>query len=324
MKPTAKRRLAIGLALGTLLVGAVGCTPKPYAPVEPVPEPPGTTTIDRTPRDISPDAPQRTNRASERTNLALPDEQQPVETTRAQQAAHVAYYSLDDVQMAIVGGEEIDRYQLGDKVAQELRELFTEIGFRVQNVSHLDLYQTDPDSIAEFAARADADLVTTVYGTVSERSRLGRMLSYEATIRANVYEAAGQLVATKELTAVGKRSSRVDAAAKSALIAAVDQVGPYLIEQIIRKVGQNVVTRRLTLTDMDDYGTVTHLLAHLRGQQGINDVRLMSWDDRSGTARMVIYLQPAAIHNLGTYIATAPGMKIEIQQIDRTQIRSGE
>jgi hypothetical protein len=310
-------KLAISAALGALLLG--GCSaatktaPPELVPPAPTAEPPPSDPPPSLPHDPAPPE----NPIEEDTSLAGQDETLPTELDPPVAAMAFAYYRLDDVQMVVVGEQAIDEYDLTDEVTQELREHFSEMGMRLQNAEGVRFHRQDAESIRDFAANLDADLVTVVVGEARERANLGQMYSYEAEIRATIYEAAGDIVTTREITAVGGRSSDAQRAADSALRAAADELGPFLSEQLIRKVGQNVITRRLVVTDLRYYASVTKIMTWLKKQPGINDVRLMSWDERSGTARFIIYLQPAAKDNLGIYVTDTPDLEVRIRHIDQ-------
>jgi hypothetical protein len=308
-----------GFGLMVALAILSGCAPtaSDYPPAEPTPMAPTAPVPSERPREMQ-RAPAPVQRPTERaTGIAVPDERQPVETTRATQAELVAYYRLDTVNMAVISAEALDSLGLGDEVAQQLRETFSELGMRVQNAAGVPAATTpDPAAVMELASRLDADLVTVVAGRAAERSRLGQMISAEATVRSTVYESGGHVVATKQVTTVGARSSRREVAERSALVAASEQLGPYLVEQIIRTTGRNVITRRLTVTGLQYHVSVMKLVDHLKRQPGINDVRLLHWDESSRTARLIVYLQPAARDNLGAYVAQTPGLEVRIIQSD--------
>lgn len=305
-----------------VLLGLVGCAttakpdPVPRGPILPV-DPNSLPPISRAPGPTQ-------NPEQERTGFATPDEELPLETTRDERAQLFAYYRLDDVQMAVLGREAIDRHQLTDEVVQRLRETFSELGMRVQNAAGHELDQVNRESIHRLAAEVDADLVTVVSGAARERSRLGRMLSYEAEVRATVYEAGGDIVVTKEVTKIGTRSRSPEKAAESALLAAANELGPYLAENLVRKVGQNVITRRLSITGLRQYGSVTKIKAYLEQQPGINEVRLILWEEASDTTRFLVYLQPAAKDNLGIYVTSMPGLDVRIRRVDREGMTAAE
>jgi len=249
--------------------------------------------------------------------LAIRDDKLAVDLDPEEIAQSFAYYQLDNVQMVVVGEQAIEEYELTDEVTQHIREHFSELGMRVQNAGGTSFTQNTHDAIRAFAASLDADLVTVVSGIAQERAQLGQMFSYEAEIRTTIYEASGDIVATKEITKIGSRSSRPDHAAHSALRAAAEELGPYLSEQLIRRVGQNLITRRLNISGLKYHASVTKLMAWLKQQDGINDVRLISWDADSDTARFIMYLQPTAKDNLGTYITTTPDLNTQIRRINQ-------
>jgi len=328
------------VTMGLYLLG--GCTTPPTI-AEPRPVPPGPTPTDSgTPKPPPPgpdsdpgivyhpppklpEAPEPTETAEEEeTGLAIPNEKQPVDLDREVTAQAFAYYDLDDVQMVVIGEPTIDKYGLTDDATQQLREHFSEMGMRLQNVGGSTLGSTDAAAIAGLSTSYDADLVTVVSGTARERGKLGRMYSYEATVRVTVYEAGGQTVVTKELTKVGSRSSKPDRAAESALRAAAGEIGPYISEQLIRKVGQNVLTRRVVITKLKYYASVTQIIEYLKRQQGINDVRLISWEADVGRARFVVYLQPAAKDNLGIYVTQTPNLEVKVVHIDNARMTGEE
>jgi len=310
--------LAILVSLGAVTMTACESryrtAPPEPVPAAPTPEP--SAAKDPSPPSIA-KAPEPTQRDKEvETGLAIQDEELQTALDPETTAQAFAYYKLDDVQMLVLGVQAIDEYDLSDEVTQRLTEHFSEMGMRLQNPSGLDFDVATPESIRDLATEADADLVTIVGGDARERAKLGRMLSYEAEIRATIYEGGGDVVTSKEITKVGARSSRAERAAESALLAAADELGPYLSEQLLRKVGQNVITRRLVVTDLRYYASVTKIMAWLNRQDGINDVRLISWDARTNTARFIVYLQPAAKDNLGIYVTRTPGLDVRIRDAE--------
>jgi hypothetical protein len=312
-----KRRLAFLACCGALSALLVGCTKGSQSAVEVDDAPDPSARLNQVPR-------QRENTAAEQTGLAIRDDQLQNDLTRAEQAKLIVEYSLDEVQMAVTGNEPMLEHDLGGTVTQNLRELFTELGIRVQNTWDVHLSDIDAAGIADYAAEADADLVTWIRAETNQRAKLGQMISCEAVIKANVYEASGGLVATKELRTVGQRSSRIERAARSALEKGVEQIGPYLVEQIIRKVGQNVVARRLSLSDIEEQADLDAIVSHLRKQTGVNDVRTLKWDGGTKSAQLLVYLQPAAIDALPGFLRSTPGLDLEIKKLDRTGIRADQ
>lgn len=307
--------------VGGVAIALCGCQTVPHPEPEPVPPNPSPRPV------VSPPTPDRTppqvdTGPSDDTGMALPNK--PEERDREQIAELVAYYRLDQVNMVILSREGFDEHGLGDELAQRFREAFSELGMRVQNAAGASLPGTDRESIGAVAGQFNADLVTVVLGKASERDRFGNFLSYEADVRGTVYEAGGDIVATREITTVGKRSTDAGRAAESALLSAADDLGPYLVEQIIRKTGQNVVTRRVTITGVYDHATVMQLIAHLKKQPGINDVRLLSWDKWSHEARLLVYMQPAARPNLGGYLTGAPDLRVRIKAEDERKLDARE
>jgi hypothetical protein len=236
---------------------------------------------------------------------------------RAELAKLVAYYRLDQVQVAVVSREALDEQGLGDELAQRFREDFSELGMRVQNAGGAELPETSATAIKALAGELDADLLLIALGKAKQRDDFGGMLSFEATVRGTVYEARGGVVATKELRKIGKRSSDASLAKSTALRAACEQLGPFLVKQIVRKVGQNVVARRLTVRGLRNHSSARWIEEHLGRQKGINDVRPLSWDEESGTGRWLVYLQPAVRSSLGQYVAKTPFLDMKITADDR-------
>ncbi|TVQ56373.1 MAG: hypothetical protein EA377_02300 [Phycisphaerales bacterium] len=292
--------------------------------MQPVPQQSTGPAPQEQPRTVQRTPPETQRPVRDETGLAVPDETVTTESTREELAEQVAYYYLDSVHMAVVSREALDDHGLGDDVAQKMREAFSELGMRVQNAAGASLHGTDANTIRRLSQQLDADLITVVLGNSQKRSSLGRMMSYEATLRGTVYEADGNLVATKEVNKVGDRSSRERNAERSALVNAAEELGPFLTEQIIRKVGQNVITRRLTIVGIQYHVTVSQIIAHLKSQPGINDVRLLHWNDQTRTAQFIIYLQPAARGNLGAYVSQTPDMKVRVLQEDQRGIYGRE
>jgi hypothetical protein len=130
-------------------------------------------------------------------------------------------------------------------------------------------------------------------------------------------------VTTKEITKVGSRSSKPEKAAGSALQAAAGEVAPFASERLVRKVGQNVLVRRLVISGLGYYASVTRIMAHLKAQPGVNDVRLACWSEGSATARLTVYLQPAAKDNLGIYVTKTTGLDILIEHVDNNAATGG-
>ena len=332
-----------GILLAAVAVGAMavfaGCQndkayPEPAA-VEPPPEEVIGPRAERSPaerervedavaKDLKRVPEQATNEAAEQSGMALPAEEQPTNLDREAVAELVAWYQLDDVQVAVLSREALDKQGLGDDVAQRLREAFSELGMRVQNAAGGFFDETDLRTVRGLAKQFDADLVVLALGSAKERSRFGQFLSYEATVRATVYEAGGDMVATKELNTTGQRSTDPDRAARSALLVATDNIGPSLVEQLVRKTGQNLMTRGITITGLRYHASVMKVIAHLKSQPGINDVRLISWDEESQTARMLVYLQPAAKDNLGAYVVGTPNLDVRIESVDRKGLDAQE
>jgi hypothetical protein len=311
-------RTVLALASCALLVIG-GCTPQPAEPDE-TREAPVNPDKDGRPADMEPVPPAKQRSGDSDAALYDEEETQPVEQTREERGAHVLYYGLDDVQIAVVPGPPAGDPALLDTLIQDLSEEFFELGMRVRNVAGQQLDAVDKESITDFAAAVDADLVVCVWGDAELRDKFGSMLSYRGTVRATAYESLGDTVTTKEVRKIGQRSPEADQAARSAIEQAVAEVGDYMGEQLIRKIGQNLSSRRITLSGVDNYAMLTQIEAHLKSQDAINDVRRIDWNQSTGVAHLVVALQPDAIDNLPTYLATTPGQAFDIQQLDRTTI----
>jgi len=302
------------LALAALLASAallVACATPQHPEPEPAPREPTAERPKERPKELKRTPPPVKGSEIGPAGVATPDETQEREGSRDEIAELVAYYRLEDVQVAVVSREAVGASGLGDEMAQSFRESFSELGMRLQNVSGDG--GSDAAAIRGIAARFDADLVALVLGRAKERDRFGNFHSFQATVRGTVYEAGGDPVATKEITKVGERSSDAGLAERSALLAASKELGPFLVEQIVRKTAQNVVTRRLTLRGLREHASVERIASHLRAQPGINDVRLQGWNESDGIARWVVYLQPAARANLGAYVCGVTGLDVRIR-----------
>ena len=316
-------RIALTMGILGALALLIGCSTSEkdrYAKnEEPIPEEPTAERPKERPKELPRHQPAKQNPTEQETKKVTPDEQQPRDTTDKELAELVAYYRLDRVQVAIVSNETLDG--LGDTLAQEFREASSRFGMRVMNAQGARASSTDVAAIRKLADQFNADLVVVVLGKAEQRDKFGNFYSYQATVRATVYEPnEGSEVATNELTKTGKRSTDQPAAEKSALLAAAQEIAAPMIEQIVRKVGKNVVSRRLTVRGVLDHETKDRILQHLRGRDGISDVRLVSWDQHSKTARWVVYLQPAAVPELGVYLAQTPELKIRIEAENRKTV----
>lgn len=302
----------IGVVLGLAGLLLAGCARSQHPEAEVIPQPP----VDQDPprqADMPPAPPRQTSPTTERTGITTPDESSTEEIPREALATAVAYYRLDQVDVAVVSREALDEHGLGNELAQRFEEAFSDLGMRVRNAEGASLSRTDQRAIAETATKLGADLLIVVLGDTKEYDRFGTFYLYEAEVRGTVYEPGGSKVATREITTHGDRSSDANRAAESALLAAADDLGPYLVQEIVRSVGQNVVSERVTISGLTYHASVMQVISNLRAQPGINDVRLLSWDEKSCVARLLVYLQPAARQNLGGYIANTPGLDVRIR-----------
>jgi len=111
--------------------------------------------------------------------------------------------------------------------------------------------------------------------------------------------------------------SSTSSAAESARLSVADQLGPFVLEQLARKIGQNVVTRRLTVRGLRHDTQPMQLSAHLARQPGVNHVRLLGWSSASGVAAYWVSLAPWAEDRLGAYLVEAPYLDVRIRAEDQ-------
>lgn len=165
------------------------------------------------------------------------------------------------------------------------------------------------------AAENRADLVLILSGEAVERDRLGRMISAEATTRGTLYNRAGEIVSAREIRRTGGRSASLDKALRSALQSAGDELATSMIEDVIERIGDNVVTQTVEVDRLEDYASLARVASSLRRRPGINQVRITQWDadDRSGV--LAVDLQPDALNNLGIYLSSVEDVRLEVIRV---------
>lgn len=198
------------------------------------------------------------------------------------------------------------------RVAQShMESYFNTLGIPLRNPNGVKLEDASRYGVRAMAQSEDADLVAVVLVDAVEIDRLGYSVRIRAEVRCKIYDAEGDIfVAAKAVDYA--RDSDARAATDAAVAGALEALGESVADQMIARVGKTAITRRVTISGLDNLRSLTELQRSLRAQRGISEVRTVAWSGGSGVAKMTVYMTPEVVDNLGSYIVGAPGLGIDI------------
>lgn len=255
-----------------------------------------------------------------RTGTLIQDESQPRELSSQQLADRLAFYRFTELRTGTVVIGDLEQIDRSRKTLQRFNEIFSELGLLVVTPELPVAGQPRQQLIGSLTRQHDLDLVCILEGDVRQRDEFHGFFSHTAEIRATVYESNGSLVATKELSVVGQRSTDRAASKESAFAKAADEIAPFMLEQLSRKIDRNVVTRRLGIRGLVRDTDPMDIRTHLQQQAGVNDVRLISWAASEGIATYVVSVEPWVTDRLGSYLLQIPNLDLRILSEDRRNL----
>lgn len=213
----------------------------------------------------------------------------------------------------------LDRLMIGAGGDAELSEAavsrLAELGLRCVLLG-TGQYDAPSEHYLAKAKGEPVDLLLILDGQAVQVDRFGDFYSYRAECKGKLLDAyTGTVISSTNLQKRGQRALEMDAAAKSALETAATEMAAYFSDELVRKVEHGLLTVRVVLTRVVSTEDLDRVRAWLLSQKGVEEVKVVSWAEKTGTAIMHIRAHPAQRDNLAGYLETVPGIVLKVTGI---------
>lgn len=306
------RKILVLLFVATA-IALTGCQERTDTRTEPiVTEPSRTGRLYDTPpqRDTRENQYQATSTVTEY-SPAVPDEEK---------SSMVYYAKLDLLRLLVCADEkaEIDgAVTYTDQLAETVREHFSDMGFRVLNESPCPGFGSSAYQLSSIANARDADMFVLLKGEAEQVDRFGDFYSFEAKGRGKVVQIAGnELLTTKSAFVRGKRSLDSDTAAESALQQCGRELAAKLSDEVVRKSGRGMLTRRVEVSGIKKSADVDYIRVGLAKKPGVISVSQAAWNAQTGNVVYWVRIDASVKENLAAYLEDIQGVKLKVTRLD--------
>jgi hypothetical protein len=179
-----------------------------------------------------------------------------------------------------------------------------EPGFNVVQAAKDMKFDPTEDALDKFRADNNCNLVFLLKGEAKQKDKFGTFFSYECKLSGKILNLyTHQIIARKTITQRGARKQDADQAAESAVVAAAEPMGEYLIKEVARKwQATSLLKAKLEIHDVEDAGVCNDLRAGLQNRVGVYYVSLERWDVGGRTAEFEVLCRFDVKEHLLAYV----------------------